>query len=64
MNGLKDKEPETVRRAVLVYMQKVILNPKDRSVVPRAVGIAENFSEFPSNGFIDIILATFESVGL
>jgi hypothetical protein len=34
------------------------------SDVPRAIEVAENFSEFPANGFIDIILATFESEGL
>jgi DNA polymerase III gamma/tau subunit len=62
LNGIKDKEPETIRRAVLSYMQKVILNPKNEKVWAKAVGIAESFSEFPSNGFIDIILATFESV--
>ena len=64
LNSLGSKEPETVRRVVLNYMQKVMLNPKDMDAVPRAKYIAECFSEFPSNGFIDIILATFESVGL
>ena len=61
--SLKDKEPETTRRAVLSYMQKVILNPKDSDAGIKAVQVAECFSEFPSNGFIDIILASFESVG-
>jgi DNA polymerase-3 subunit gamma/tau len=64
LNAVRNKEPETVRRAVLSYMQKVIMNPKDKKYVPRALDIAECFSEFPANGFIDIILATFESVGL
>jgi DNA polymerase III gamma/tau subunit len=63
LNSLSNKEPESVRKAVLIYMQKVILNPKDRGIVPKAVHIAECFSEFPSNGFIDIILATFDSIG-
>jgi DNA polymerase-3 subunit gamma/tau len=64
LNSLKNKEPETTRKAVLSYMEKVILNPKDLKMVPKALHVSDCFSEFPSNGFIDIILATFESVGL
>ena len=63
LEPLRDKEPEAIRRAVLGYMQKVLLNPKSgMRIQVMALHIAEAFSEFPSNGFIDIILATFASV--
>jgi len=62
LSGLKDKDAEGARRAVLKYTEKALLDPKNKSKVLRLLTTADNFQQPFYNGMIDLILATFASV--
>jgi len=62
LSGLKDKDAEGARRAVLKYTEKALLDPKNKGKVLRLLTTADNFQQPFYNGMIDLILATFASV--
>ena len=61
LKGLKDEEPERVRRAVLGYCQSVLLNTSTkRPVANQAAAIMEAFTEpFYNTGFPGLTLACY-----
>jgi DNA polymerase-3 subunit gamma/tau len=53
LKGLKDQDPESIRRQVLGYFQAVLLNDDN----PKAGLIMERFADpFYNNGFADLVL--------
>lgn len=59
LSGLKDQDPESIRRAVLGYCQAVLLNGENH----RAAGVMEQFVEpFYNSGFPQLVLACYTVV--
>ena len=56
LKGLKDEEPESIRRAVLGYCQAILLNDQN----DKAAAIMEEFVEpFYNTGFPGLVLASY-----
>jgi DNA polymerase III gamma/tau subunit len=62
ISTVKDKDAEGVRKAVLSYLQKAILDPRNKNKVIDLLSIVEEFKQPFYNGTIDLIYAVFASV--
>ena len=59
LKGLKDKEPESVRRHVLGYAQAILLNKPDDNIAH----VLEEFIEpFYNSGFAGLVLASYSVI--
>jgi hypothetical protein len=62
LSTVKDKDAEGVRKAVLNYLQKAILDSRNKNKVFDLLSTAEEFKQPFYNGTIDLIYAVFASV--